>query len=647
SSINLHDFFSILEEKKESTGSTTFKNMKSVLSQLQKSQIVTPENFVPLFENENDLINKYLDHLASKGNRDVRSAKSRLKSLISTYKELQEFDNARTFNQLFSLGMHRRFGSIQSHLNTKGTLAAKEAILELLTEFRRHANQGKNQSAEGKGIGSADTFTNWLTNTRTVTYKYWLPHLSFFDNFFDFPSGSFLKRVPKHALQKTPPKKPIYRDLIKDLPPLVSRQFEQFKNLKVYGISPIAITKIDGASRMIQSKNEIFDTSKKKGWTMNQDGSCGSAQITHSALKAYYDFVLKHSNDKEDFSKEIDQLEINLLGDDILLADYIEYLNINGYGKTSTKRLLELIDEISRENGFLRLGVNPLRGMTASEWHEHLDDLSPYLKNLKRSLEKNEPAPRDGKRHIKFLLNMPASSMKNSVDLIIENLFEYDTKTFTKIATTPFRSSSAGLITQLSRACPLRIHNWAQLHYQEVSTTITETQEPSLIYLKNEDRYRVFVPKKFLKNRERSDIFDISMPIPQLFNSDIERFIEIRKKLIEHFGFEDQRLFFKVTIKKGKANARPYKSGELASDYKTATKKVINKLFPDVLSRGINPHALRHLSATEFLNDNPENYAALAILLNDSLEVVLKTYAQLDSKQKSLEICEWAERRYA
>ena len=309
---------------------------------------------------------------------------------------------------------------------------------------------------------------------------------------------------------------------------------------------------------------------------------------------------------------------------------------------------MELIQEIARKNGFLRLGVRPLRGMDAQEWNEHLDELLSYLNNLKRSLEKNQSPPRDSKRHIKFLLNMPPEEMKKSVNLIIKELFkneESEESNFRDIATSTFRSSISGLVIQLCRACPLRVHNWADLKYIEVPSNF-EHQEPSLAYHKDIGRYRIFVPQAYLKNRERKDIFDVDMILPQNFNTDIEKFIKLRQELLEQFDAKEQKLFFKVTLIKEKASARGYNTTDLSSDIMAATKKVINRLFPEILSLGINPHGLRHLSATDFLNDNPENYPSLAVLLNDSLIVVLNTYARIDSKLKSQQICEWAEKKY-
>ena len=44
---------------------------------------------------------------------------------------------------------------------------------------------------------------------------------------------------------------------------------------------------------------------------------------------------------------------------------------------------------------------------------------------------------------------------------------------------------------------------------------------------------------------------------------------------------------------------------------------------------GFGPHAFRHLVATDWLRRNPNDFLTVAELLNDSLPVVMKTYAHL------------------
>lgn len=46
-------------------------------------------------------------------------------------------------------------------------------------------------------------------------------------------------------------------------------------------------------------------------------------------------------------------------------------------------------------------------------------------------------------------------------------------------------------------------------------------------------------------------------------------------------------------------------------------------------SGGISPHAFRHLVATVWLEEHPNDFFVVAELLNDFLQVVLNTYVHL------------------
>lgn len=76
--------------------------------------------------------------------------------------------------------------------------------------------------------------------------------------------------------------------------------------------------------------------------------------------------------------------------------------------------------------------------------------------------------------------------------------------------------------------------------------------------------------------------------------------------------------------------------------FKNRTTKFINHLIPDMDHQDINPHAIRHLVATLFINDNPGNFVALSASLNDSLKVVIDTYAEIAYKKQSQFISNWS-----
>jgi integrase len=55
--------------------------------------------------------------------------------------------------------------------------------------------------------------------------------------------------------------------------------------------------------------------------------------------------------------------------------------------------------------------------------------------------------------------------------------------------------------------------------------------------------------------------------------------------------------------------------------------KLTSTLIPNCA--GFGPHALRHLVATDWLMKNPNDFATVSELLNDSIEVIMNNYIHL------------------
>lgn len=69
------------------------------------------------------------------------------------------------------------------------------------------------------------------------------------------------------------------------------------------------------------------------------------------------------------------------------------------------------------------------------------------------------------------------------------------------------------------------------------------------------------------------------------------------------------------------------KNGNPLYDLSGVVLRLTRELIPG--SGGFGPHAFRHLVATDWLNRNPNDFLTVAELLNDSLAVVMSTYAHL------------------
>lgn len=75
-------------------------------------------------------------------------------------------------------------------------------------------------------------------------------------------------------------------------------------------------------------------------------------------------------------------------------------------------------------------------------------------------------------------------------------------------------------------------------------------------------------------------------------------------------------------------------STKLGEDFEKITHGVFSYLMPNEKQRGINIHALRHLSAMTFLQYYPGQDAGAAAILNDSIEMIRRTYGTTDNEEE-------------
>jgi len=79
----------------------------------------------------------------------------------------------------------------------------------------------------------------------------------------------------------------------------------------------------------------------------------------------------------------------------------------------------------------------------------------------------------------------------------------------------------------------------------------------------------------------------------------------------------------------------PHALGEY---FKNCTCAVLTELAPELKSKGINIHSLRHLAATTHLELNKGDYIGAAAILNDNIEQVVKVYGTKNRSQAMREL---------
>lgn len=651
---NLETFRQDLEKNMNLPNGKSYQQIRSTLNQLVKAGIVSAANFEQIFEDEYKLTRKYHEHLRRKGNRDFSSATSNLRRLLKEFRGSQSFDHIQDFNELMRKLVSRKYGPIKTKESPHGKITLTEISRNILDFFANKNLPLPSSTKEYLGEKSdknarAQSFSNWLKSTKPAA-NLWKEHLLALDDFLDVPKGTLLSRLEPPKNNPLTGTRPTHkRRKTQSLPPNVSEQFSEFSLLKMEG-AKIKTVNFHPQMKGKFSEYQIIDTTKRKtGWSRSPDGDCKTQIPPLNGLRGYFTFLANDSDRREFFSESYNNLDLSYVADHELLSDYISYLQKNKYATLPALNLLRLIEEISRDNGYLRLGVLPMNNMSVENWFLHLDELLRYIPNLKSALKKNAPIPKDNKKAVRFLIEMDIDSAYQYLDTMIELALENCIDSQEICNDKNLQRQIVSIILLLSRCAPLRINNWTQLKLNTFNPNYNHIDFPSLLIEKNVSAFRIFVPKRFLKNRNREDISDINMPIPTQFNWLISNYLEYRGSLLSFTKTHSDHLFLKLK----KASdiemewvAASYTGSDLGIIFKKITKELIGRISPDMDHPGIHPHAMRHLAATMFLNDNPDNFVALSTLLNDSLKVVIDTYAEIDTDKQSNKISNWAATHY-
>jgi hypothetical protein len=285
-----------------------------------------------------------------------------------------------------------------------------------------------------------------------------------------------------------------------------------------------------------------------------------------------------------------------------------------------------------------------------NDWIEELNFLNTYIKKLKKKLE-NKYKVLEGARNVEWILGR--DNPIECVRVISEGLWHE-----ANYSSVPIGPTAAAIINDMLLPCPIRATNVSNLRWlgklspYEIRE-LHKTETCALYFDKNKECFTIFVHKEKLKNRKSTTIKSIVQPLPHLSDK-FQQYLDVRKKYLENRGWETETLFPLMKIATNIKKSRLDENGNIIdfriardgihSLLSKATKSIINIYYPEEnIVNGINPHGMRHLAASLFLRDNPENYTGLATLLMDNLETVTRIYARRDDVGNHQKIANWAE----
>lgn len=383
-------------------------------------------------------------------------------------------------------------------------------------------------------------------------------------------------------------------------------------------------------------------------WSRDKKGLCASSKGFLNIIYFYCNYLIReHNLNEADISLQ------HLFNFDLLEGLY-SYIVRRGTGYTLGISTFRWIASECKENSFAAMFLEPDENLEIQDFFRWKEELA-HLKRLcfinDKKLQEIKPEVQ-GDRNVAWILD------SNDPELIVREisaeLYRLG-QIFAPENPLSMSSRQYSLEFDLMRELPIRKKNLISLVWYGNKTHIQIKEiikdEGCGIYFNSEDDvYEIYISKKHLKNRKASNVSDIRYNLENIQHK-VANFVQARSRFLNHWGVESEYFFFvtrRTNRKKGEE-----KGGETNiffgkqlppenSLFSYHTRRVFHHLYPDLeITHGINPHGMRHLMASIFLKNNPDNYGALATLLMDELSTVIKTYARRDDRGAFLKIKEY------
>jgi len=434
------------------------------------------------------------------------------------------------------------------------------------------------------------------------------------------------------------------RRKLKALPEEVGKMAKAYVDYKIDGVRPTVIHyPLSLKSPTERRRFRLYDAERvrRRKWTRGPLGECLSEVHFYSILKSYYSYLLYERDELIDVQSSKNS-SVYLLFDQAFLQDYVDFIINRGVGFQNASRLITFLLRGIAEGGFIRHCVPAPGGSTTAQWFGELDDLGVLLSVLKSELiDADRHYKPDPKRNIRFILAMESKEAHAYINRLSEEAFRVARRSRVRRYGHAMRHAHIGLLIKLMKIAPLRAVNWLEMNYF-ADDGVNDLNHASLSYIKETDRYRLFVPAESLKNRERQNIKAIDIALPSIMNAGIQEYIRYRDRYISKVLKLDPDEIRELTVGDCRGG-RTYHLGRtsLSSRFSCITFGLLQRIDKDRRQQGINIHAMRHLMATLYLRENPGDYPALATLLHDTLDVVVKEYAEVEADHNHARIEAW------
>ena len=317
-----------------------------------------------------------------------------------------------------------------------------------------------------------------------------------------------------------------------------------------------------------------------------------------------------------------EDISLCLLADTELVKRFLQWLSIKTGNTVASRQFLQLARMyLDEEYGFFR--HYPEFSASTENWLEACRTASEYFLNTLHSLEASatQRFSRNPKSKLESLLDSP-NPFKHLKQLTkaIESERPAESATMDFAVWTRDRFLINLLITN-----PLRANTISQLTI--FKNTIGDNQG---MLRKVDGRWRLYIQKKFFKNLGGAAKDDYRADLSPKLNHILEEYLMQRNHLA---GSESTYLFRPRRCSSWTFHAIDGTS-TLITDSQTAMPnnaiyRIVRTNVQRALKVDVGTHGFRHLVATAWLKQNPDDYLTVAHILHDTLETVIKNYAHL------------------
>lgn len=475
------------------------------------------------------------------------------------------------------------------------------------------------------------TYLSWLKGRDVRCVVDLESKLRFFDDYLNANGVILKKGLFFIAINRNSGQKGKNGVLFLDLPPILLEELEQFSAWKIASKRPQDPPQFLSLNAREKMKCRASNTSC---WTLDSDGSCGTKKAVHGFLKAAHTYsvtVLERSDFRFCMFFDADFL-------DGFIGWFVER---DALGAAS--KMLEWVASEAKDNTYTHHYKIPPKFATFREWSEELKYISLIINESIRSINSNRVAI-DGKRNVRFIID-------SASPWIVYQEFLSVMKKIVQVKSGSLWCHASYLAFRWMIYAPLRLRNVSMLKWYGVVSErellkIKSNESKSIGIFQREESgvFGVFVHFSHLKNKGSSSVESIYQEFVGM-DDEFSSYVRLRDSELSRLGVESEYWAFGVSnsVKEGVGGrVRPTHVG---NELVKISQQALSVMYPDEYNPGVNPHGVRHLSATLYLNDNPDDYVGLSTLLMDKLETVLAVYAKVNNKQSALKIRTWANKR--